>query len=126
MLDLSLFAEPLLPADPRLVVEPGALTPPAAVQRPGVRWWLVREEFEADEVLVQLLTVFQKGGWRRLAQEKLNFLLEGPDGRVLVQVDDAPCREVTVKSARGDEHRVVRWPDALEGRVVLLVKVVGV
>ena len=124
MLDLAEFAEPLLPADERLRTEPGALFPPAAVARPGVHWWVVRESVEADEVLPKLLGVMQRGGWKRIAQEKLNFLLEGPGGRVLLQVDDAPCREVSVMSAAGEEHRVVRWPEWFEGRVVVLVKVI--
>jgi hypothetical protein len=124
MLDLADFAEPLLPSDERLAIRPGELTPPAAVARPGTHWWLVREEVEPDEVLARLLAVIQKGGWKRIAQEKLNFLLEGPGGRLLVQVDDAPCREVTVMSAAGEAHRVVRWPAALDGRVVVLVKVI--
>ncbi len=124
MLDLAEFAEPLLPADSRLRTEPGMLTPPAAVARPGVHWWLVREDVEPDEVLAKLLIVMQKGRWKRLMQEKLNFLLEGPGGRVLLQVDDAPCRKVTVMSAAGEEHHVVRWPDAFDGRVVVMVKIV--
>ena len=55
MLNLAEFAEPLLPADDRLRVGPGKLTPPAAVARPGVHWWLVREDVEPDEVLAKLL-----------------------------------------------------------------------
>ena len=125
MLDLAEFAEPLLPADERLQVEAGGLAPPASVARPGVSWWLVSESVEVDEVLPRLLAVMQRGGWKRVAQEKLNFLLESEAGRVLVQVDDAPCREVSVMSAAGEEHRVVRWPECFDGRVVVLVKVVG-
>jgi hypothetical protein len=124
MLDLSAFAEPLLPDDPRLAVGPSAFPPPARHARQGVHWWLVREGVEGVELLQHLLPVFQRGGWRRVTQEKLNFLLEGPDGRLLVQVDDAPCREVSVMSMAGEEHHVVRWPDAFEGRVVVLVKMI--
>jgi len=124
MLDLADFAEPLLPSDERLHAGPGQLAPPASVARQGVHWWLVREDVEPEDVLAQLVVLMQKGGWKRIAQEKLNFLLEGPGGRLLVQVDDAPCREVTVMSAAGEAHRVVRWPEAFDGRVVVLVKVV--
>ena len=124
MLNLADFAEPLLPADERLRTGPGALTPPAAVARPGTHWWLVNEDVEPEEVLARLLAAMQKGGWKRIAVEKLNFLLEGPGGRVLVQVDDAPCRRVTVMSAAGEEHHVVRWPEAFDGRVVVLVRVI--
>jgi hypothetical protein len=122
MLDLSSFAEPILPDDPRLRAKAGGPPAPATVARQGVHWWLAAEDMEPDELLAGLLAAIQKAGWRRVSQEKMNFLLENRDGRLLVQVDDAPCREVMVRSASGKQHRIVRWPDAFEDRMVVLVK----
>jgi len=123
MLDLSPFADRLEPRDPRLKTPRDAPRPPAATARRGMRWWLVREEVEPDEVLSQLLAVLQAGGWRRLAQEKLRFVVGGPRGKLLVCIEDDPCRLVMRRTIGGAETKVPLWPDAFDGRVIVSVEV---
>jgi len=109
MLDLSAFATPCLPA---------------GAARRGIRWWLVHEDIEPDEVLAHLLVAFQAGGWRRTNQDKLAFVLEGPRGRLLVRIEDDPCREVASRTAAGEERRGPLWPEPYDGRVIIAVEVV--
>lgn len=123
MLDLSDFAQRLDPRDPRLRTPPGEHRAPAATARRGVRWWLVREDIEPDEVLSRFLAALQRGGWRRVAQEKLRYVVLGPRGKLLVCIEDDPCRMVVLRTIGGEEHRAPLWPDAFDGRVIVSVEV---
>ncbi len=124
MLDLAFFAEPLSPADARLRTEPGVPIPPALQTRRGVRWWLVREDVEADEVLPNLINAMRSGGWHRLAAEKMSLLIGNDRSKVVVSVDDAPCRTVVQRSLGGKERRGPRWPEAFDERVIVRVEVI--
>jgi hypothetical protein len=123
MLDLSDFAQRLDPRDPRLHPAGGAPPPPAASTRRGVRWWLVREDIDPDEVLARLLASLQAGGWRRVAQEKLRFVVAGPRDKLLVCIEDDPCRLVRRRTLGGEEHEAPLWPDTFDGRVIISVEV---
>ena len=123
MLDLSSFAQRLDPRDPRLDTPSDGHRAPAATARRGVRWWLAREDVEPEDVLTHLITALQAGGWRRAAQEKLRFVVVGPRGKLLVCIEDDPCRTVLHRTVGGEEHRAPRWPEAFDGRVIVSVEV---
>ncbi len=123
MLDLSDFAQRLDRRDPRLRPAGGAPPPPTATTRRGVRWWLVRDDVDPDEVLARLLTALQAGGWRRVAQEKLRLAVAGPRGKLLVCIEDDPCRLVRRATTAGEEQEGPLWPDAFDGRVIISVEV---
>jgi hypothetical protein len=124
MLDLSSFAELLTHADPRLRPRPGMPPSPLTATRRGVRWWLVHEDVEPEDVLARVVATYQQNGWRRLAQEKLNFLLGGDRGKLMVHIDDAPHRVVVRRTVGGEEHRAPLWPEDFAGRVIVRVEVI--
>ena len=124
MLDLSNFAAPLRASDPRVQPAPDGFPAPIAWAHPGTRWWLVNDDVECDEVLPRLLTAMHAGGWRKVAAEKMSIMLEGPGGRVVVHVDDAPCRDIVRRTAGGKEFRRPLWPGVFDGRVILAVETI--
>ena len=124
MLDLSSFAELLTHADPRLRPRPGMPPPPLTATRRGVRWWLVHEDVEPEDVLARVVATYQQNGWRRLAQEKLNFLLGSERGKLMVHIDDAPHRVVIRRTVGGEEHRAPLWPEEFAGRVIVRIEVI--
>lgn len=124
MLDLAFFAEPLTPADTRLRVDSGVPIPPVLSPRRGVRWWLVREDVEPDDVLPNLINAMRSGGWHRLAAEKMSLLIGSDHGKVVISVDDAPCRTVIQRTLNGQERRGPRWPEAFDERVIVRVEVI--